>query len=347
LLVVVSTLSAPVRARVHGSGAKPATHGAEEDEGGPGPRTVVVNCAAGQSVNEALRKSGTELTIEVRGVCHEDVEVRRDNVTLRGRSPDEDGLRGVGGGDQPAHGVLLVRDARNVRIENLLVTGGARGGIVADHTNRVVIANCRVTDHTTVGIGNLYSGVVVQDTVIEGGTGNGLGDFNGQTTFCLRCTIGGFRLSAVVGVLGSRPLLDQSSVAGNVLAQDGARVRLTNSSVQAPGFALVARRMGAIEMTDGTLTGATTADDKGLITLRNVVQSVPSGHFAGVDSTLRAVGTTALAGNVNITRFSTFLLEDQSQLGGNLSCASGGNAYCADPSRIAGNTTGCALCVKP
>jgi hypothetical protein len=80
-----------------------------------------------ESVNAALRTLARELTIEVRGLRHGNVEVRRDNVTLRGGDPSQDGFRGVGSGDKAGDDVLRVRDARNVRFENSGPGSCARG----------------------------------------------------------------------------------------------------------------------------------------------------------------------------------------------------------------------------
>ncbi len=53
---------------------------------------VRVDCGKGQSINRALAAKAEELTIEIRGLCHESVIVSRDRVTLRGSDADVAGI---------------------------------------------------------------------------------------------------------------------------------------------------------------------------------------------------------------------------------------------------------------
>jgi hypothetical protein len=52
-----------------------------ENEGG---HTLRVNCARGQSLNQALASSGTPLVVEFTGTCTGEVDIKRSDVTLRG-----------------------------------------------------------------------------------------------------------------------------------------------------------------------------------------------------------------------------------------------------------------------
>ena len=60
---------------------------------GKATKTVKVDCFKGKSINAALNanKNVDELTIEIDGICYENVIVDRDNVTLRGINLYENG----------------------------------------------------------------------------------------------------------------------------------------------------------------------------------------------------------------------------------------------------------------
>lgn len=110
-----------------------------------GPASVTVDCAAGQTITQALQNPGTPLTITVRGTCIENVRITRDDVTLRGEpGATVDGSSGPG-----ANTITVLAD--RVAIEGLTVTGG-RNGIEAAGAGRVSIQNCTVQNTGSNGI---------------------------------------------------------------------------------------------------------------------------------------------------------------------------------------------------
>ena len=90
----------------------------------PGPAAVTVDCAAGQSIQQALNANAaaTSLQITVNGTCTESVGVGSDNVTLQAGS--------AGGGIQaPSANAcdLCLNGVRHVFVQGLTLSGGSAG----------------------------------------------------------------------------------------------------------------------------------------------------------------------------------------------------------------------------
>ena len=91
----------------------------------PTTATVFVDCNLGRTINNALKKPAVELTIEISGICIEDVEINRNNVTLRGTDPTVDGIKSDPEG--PMRQALTVRNVSMINVENLKLTGAYIG----------------------------------------------------------------------------------------------------------------------------------------------------------------------------------------------------------------------------
>lgn len=118
-------------------------------QGAPGPASVFVDCAAGQTIGDALQQtaSATSVDITVKGTCTETVGISRDHVSLHGGGPG-DGLAAPA----PDAPVLKVEAARYVRLDTLTLRGG-RWGLIA-------------TDGASVNASNLaISGIGGQDVL--------------------------------------------------------------------------------------------------------------------------------------------------------------------------------------
>jgi hypothetical protein len=83
--------------------------------------TDTVGDALAQGANKSSR-----LTVVIHGVCTESVIIGRDDVTLRGATP-EDGLTAP---DASSH-VVYVPGAHRVLLEHMTITGGSRGIMLA------------------------------------------------------------------------------------------------------------------------------------------------------------------------------------------------------------------------
>jgi parallel beta-helix repeat protein len=321
-----------------------------------GPRTVTVRCALGQSIRRALEKQGSPLVVEVRGSCHEDVVIARDDVVLRGADPASDGVRGVGPGTSSLDGVIEVRGARDVAIENLTVTGGDHSGIAVDKSDNVTIRNCRVRDNGTRGLVASYStGVFVFDTTFRN---NGLAElrpFDSRPVWCTGCTIDASQNGVLAA--GSDVSLTATSVTAPSLALavfDGVAF-VTGSalrdSTQTGGFSVVAVDYGVINFLGSELQGGLAVDNASMF-LDGTRQTANERGINGVfDASVRLFdGSSLLATGPLGTLVEEFgrltLYDDTVTVTGNLECFAGGDAFCADPAQVSG-TSSCGQCPKP
>ena len=133
--------------------------------------TVIVDCAAGDSINEALLTNATELTVLVDGYCVENVVITRDNVLLRGATPTNtnpptptDTIQGDPGANPsqgPSFGnVVLISEVANVRVQDLILTGGTRAGLTVVGFGRV--DRCEITDNKR-GLRVRFGRAIVRD----------------------------------------------------------------------------------------------------------------------------------------------------------------------------------------
>ena len=93
------------------------------EQGAGGPQTIAVDCAAGETVSDALASvanSSTPVTIALSGVCVENVEIHRDNVTLQGGSTAD----GIEAGDPAKNALLIIDGVANIKLYDLSLSGG-------------------------------------------------------------------------------------------------------------------------------------------------------------------------------------------------------------------------------
>jgi len=130
---------------------------------------VTVDCNKGDSINQALTKSPLvrNLTVEISGVCHENVVVTRDHVTLHGTDPANDGIQ-ADLSDEISDVALWVRQAQLVTVENLKLTGGFSGLLVTNVTlNGLQLINCRLESNGAYGAQLQNALVVAQDSTFS------------------------------------------------------------------------------------------------------------------------------------------------------------------------------------
>ena len=318
--------------------------------GGPPSATVVVDCTAGDTIRDALRKPAENLTIEVRGICKEDVVIARNFVTLRGTDPALDGIQGVGPSPLSGDAVVRIEGARAVRIENLSVTSGARDGISAIGSFHVEITNCRLLNNLNNGIFAFDdSSLSITDTVISG-SNRGLSVFTADLLTCRRCTIA-TNASGVVAARGSLVSILESTISARhgVFSQEGGAVFLGDSTLEAVQLGMSAGEHSRITVVRSTFTGALEVGQAGLVELfgSSQVENPMDFNFLDLDSTLRMRDGSRLIGATSVEAFSHLLIHDTSSLEGSLACVTGGDAICDDPSRITGGASGCPRCVTP
>jgi hypothetical protein len=130
-------------------------------------KAVQVNCSRGETITEALQTGhNAPLTIQIYGICHENVEITRDDVTLLAASTGAT----INGPDSTKQ-TIYARGSRTV-INGLIVTGGYHGvkvtgsadilnstiqktghvGIVFYHGGRGLVDHCVINNNPSIGI---------------------------------------------------------------------------------------------------------------------------------------------------------------------------------------------------
>jgi hypothetical protein len=273
-------------------------------------KTIRVDCSRGKSIKRALAYSWwiDELTIEIDGICDEDVLVKRDGVTLLGINLDEDGepedgIRAVSTDAGPPNfgATLFIRDALNVTVENLILTGGELGLRVVDSGNTgtalILVKNCRLENNTLAGLSLGRANVVFEDTVIIGGSRSAT--LIGMSTFsCEKCSIEG------------------------ALRGGDSTFSLIGSTLK--GRFQVAR--SRIDLTDTVQT------------------ENPTFNALFHDSQLNVRGVSTILGLTRFTAFSTGVFFSDTHTG-DLMCLSGGDAVC--PGATINGTSNCPQCLVP
>jgi len=103
-------------------------------------KTVYVYCGKGDTISAALAKNSGPLVIEVRGICKENLRIERSDLMLRGLDPASDGIQGV---EADPVATIEINHARRIRLENLSVSDGAKGGVAASWSD-IYMGNCRI-----------------------------------------------------------------------------------------------------------------------------------------------------------------------------------------------------------
>ena len=339
--------------------------------------TEKVDCGKGESINKALAKNPgpAALVVEVKGLCHENVVVTRDRVTLRGADPAADGIQAVANVEQ-TDAALWVRGAQLVTVENLKLTGGF-AGLTATDANLPFLRmlNCRVEGNTQFGIQLEVALLTAEDTTIGPNTRFNVGAFAGSRFECRECTITTSLTSTVRDSVfiasGSQLLLFDSAITGgsvnvgnstaivsdsflqafpasgaaSVLAGASSNVSLTRTQVEGPmrfSQGTTALLFG-VTQTHGPAIGSTpnSADDAAFVKIGN---AFPVCALPPCPPGPPPIPSAVLG--FNLSNFSNASLLQTSQVTGNLNCSLGGNAVCPTPANVNG-TSNCALCPKP
>ena len=291
-------------------------------------KSVVVDCDKGESINKALTTSAEVLVVEVRGLCKENVEINREDVTLRGRDPQTDGVRGIDTED-PRDAAVALRAGRAVRIENLLLTGEAENGLRVDSGTRypATVENCWIVANKRFGLVVGNSDLRAINSVFRD---NGAGSVAADTASRFECTRCSF--------------LSQSST--GVLVQAGGLARIFDSAITSNGFAITLDG-GALGLLSNTeVNGSIAVGGKSILLLERAVQrSNPTGqNEITEDSLLHATIDSTMMGPTLVDGFSSFLLDAGNKHSGDLTCARGSDAFCAGAGDLSGDAAGCKNC---
>jgi hypothetical protein len=330
--------------------------------------TLKVDCARGESINKALSQPvAGSLVVEISGLCHENVVVTRDRVTLRGADPATDGVDALDNAEI-TDAAVWVRDAHHVVLENLKLTGGFIG-LLATNVNvpSMILTNCRMEGNSNFGMQLQQSLVEATDTVFDSNGSINTTSFGGSRFLCRQCTFSnpqsGLRINALVSN-GSRLLFNDCTLTGGGIQSDDALVLVSDSSIQyfAPnGPAVNASGASTIVLTRVQVEGPLRFSQSSTVQLFGVTQmpvpgfpgplnSVDNSAFARIgDASLATGGPPVIASSVQgfaLRNFSNLSLLQTSHVTGNLVCSTGGNAFCQTPANVSG-TSNCGLCPKP
>jgi hypothetical protein len=176
------------------------------------PKTIAVDCTKGQSLQAAIDKNAGPITIEVTGVCVENVVINHQDVTLRGAGSG-DGIQSPS--TLPA---LTIRNVDAARLENLAFSDNP-GPAVSIVASAVLMIDCLISGN------NVSSG---PGTVAIGAANDSLLD-------ATNLTVSDNHRAGVSVSRGSRFFCHGCAFSGNVglaaVASDGALVSLLNSTV--------------------------------------------------------------------------------------------------------------------
>lgn len=118
------------------------------------PKTDTVNCGAGQSVNQAIRRAEPGDAILVHGTCHERVVITQ-SVTLDGGGSAVIDGGGVAIGPAVApefDGLVVINGATNVNLVGLTVQNAGTNGILAARGAAVGLRNVTAQHNAVTGI---------------------------------------------------------------------------------------------------------------------------------------------------------------------------------------------------
>lgn len=331
--------------------------------------TVAVDCTKGESINEALTKSplARNLTIEINGMCVENVVVTRDHVTLHGTNPANDGIQ-ADFNDEFTDVALWVRGAELVTVENLKLTGGFSGLLAGNISlTNLHLINCRLEGNAAYGA-QIQGALVQADNTTFSTNGNtNVGVFSGSRLQCTGCILadpvgsgplGTTRLNAIA-FTATRLLLFSSTVTNGPITSDDSFVLITDSTITglAPGNnTIFAFGSSAIALTRVTVNGSMTFNQGANVQLLGVTQVTTINNQMDDRAYVRIGDASPAAGGPPsipstlrgfiIRNFSKVSLLQTSSITGNFNCNQGADAFCTTPANISG-TSNCGQCPKP
>jgi hypothetical protein len=332
--------------------------------------TVRVDCGRNQSINRALERHPQveNLTVEIEGICTENVVITRDRVTLRGADPSTDGIRAASDATQ-IDAAVWIRGAHQVTLENLKLTGGYAGLLATEVSTLWARAvNCRFEGNRAYGALLETALLQVEDGVLTDNGSVNAGVFQASRLECRRCTLSNPLLTGpiltrnnVLALAGSTAILIESTLTEGGLNLSNAVATITDSTIEArlpgPGIALPLQSLDSnVTLTRSEVAGALSILQGSTVRLFGVVQTrSDGGNVADDDSFVRVADASPAAGGppsipssimgLTLRNFSNASLLQTSQLT-TVSCSLGSNAFCANPANVSGSST-CALCPVP
>ncbi len=328
-------------------------------------RTVRVDCSRrGASIARALETRADELVVEISGICNENLEIRRSNVTFRGASGDRtrDGIRGVG--TDPAVAIVDVWDAVDVTFEDLTLAGGAGIALNAARSPRVFLSNCRLVDNGSMGVYVTLGSSVYAERCDFSRNLSGARATRASRFVCEGCSFEdntGWAVMALEygrvqidgwwadpSLEGSEPPDVPSSVIGPLgvggMTNGIAYLRYTTIGPAAgsdTGTALLASYGSWIDVVFCGLEGRVLIDNA-RVRLHEVTQASlgPAANSLRAGGQLQ-VSATSLVGPLDVLEFSHALIQFGSVVDGDVHCARAGDVWGDADSSVTGTVSDC------
>jgi parallel beta-helix repeat protein len=214
--------------------------------------SVIVDCARGRSIQDALGKKNPDraLTVVIRGACTENITIQRDDVTLEG-----DGGSIIGG--------IAIDAARRVVVTGLTIMNPAGDGVTVTNGGSAAISNNHIDDNAGYGIFLRHASfaLVNNNTMLRNGISN-------PTTVD----------ASGIGVsLGSMVRASQNQIGGN--ANTGIEV-FDNSTYRSEGDVIAIGtpgrsavdifRAGYVDLRGATVNGRVDASQQSQLQVRNL-----------------------------------------------------------------------------
>ena len=317
---------------------------------------VAVDCAAGDKIQDAIAANLTapKLMIAISGICVENVEIRRDNVTLRGTNPNFDGIEAADK-TKAFSAALFIRDARNIKVVSLGLKGGNSAGLRVENAwRRIVATNCLFTENSAYGVVVVDGALTVTNSKITDNRRGGIAAQGGGIVTCKSCEIldnpdlaDGVALNTSDS---SSISVRNSSIAGSRIGAVATRhsaVNFYNSSLEADLFAIYARDHSNVNFSESLFTGAITLSGYSSGRISDSVQTSGSLPLISVqrNSSLRTQssvpGGTSLADNLNVLSFSNGENSGET-IFQEISCTTGSDFICTGEEVIIASD--CGLC---
>jgi len=328
-------------------------------------RTVRVDCSRrGASIARALETAADELVIEISGFCHENFEIRRSNVTLRGASGDPtlDGIHGVST-DPPPAAMIEVWDAMDVTFEDLTLTGADNSALNVIRSPRVFMRNCRVVDNGFVGVFSTIGSSVWAELCDLSRNVSGARASRVSRFVCDGCTFEDNTFWALVAYeygtvelngWWADPSLEGTTppdVPGSVVGEHG--VQGSSNAMVYVGYTTIAPAAGgdpggALLSTFGTSLEAVRCSIEGSVYVESARARLHEVTQASIGSTSNSVrgrgqlqlSASSLVGTLSVLQFSEALIEYGSVVDGDVMCARAGDVW-GDAGSVTGTVTDC------
>jgi hypothetical protein len=309
-----------------------------------GAKAVSVDCTKGKSVQAAIDANVGAVTIDIHGICVENVRIeRRSDITLRGASALTDGIQGVAGGTAG----LEVYHSTRVLVQNLALSNGATIGFGAWFSH-VTLESCRVENNTMAGMHlSSDSGINGDQLIVSNNLARGATVQRAATFFCVGCTFANNNTAAAVATTGGLFSLLDSVVTGinGIRASTAAygdvdcisETTAFPCSINVSGTAAQALDAEVALYATGDFSGRVQAFEHGRALLYGARQIAATGqntaqtfstiwlepHFDELD----VAHESSLLRSTVLEGFSRLLVQEPATLGGNVQCSSASDAW--------------------